>query len=189
MQFDNENSGRLFGKLTAQNWLELNHTSDHIVRINSDHTTSKITEQEWTEKFLSIVLDPSVPREVHDLYEVAQGTMCYGCFFYPLYTAGSTQLYRVLEAALFHRREQMDLEKKKLTFFAMTDDLHQHGIISDDHFPRWQAGRRLRNLYSHAKSQSLESPDMAANNLYVSAELIDALFLEEGESLPPGQNP
>ena len=96
---DSSRPERLFKRLTPENWREHDATANHIVRIR-DGIATKLNDEDWAAIILEPELTPAVPEEVRNLFEVAQGVLCYGCFFYPLYTLGSEQFYRVLEAAL-----------------------------------------------------------------------------------------
>ena len=166
---------RLFKKLTPENWREHDGTADPIVRYSTDGT-HKISEDEWAACFLETQLSEQLPEDVRYLFEAAQGVMCYGCYFYPLYALGSEQLYRVLEAALHHKCVQLEAPKEGKTFKEMLDWLRGRGALSERQLARWEAGRNLRNIASHADRQSLHSPDMAVGNICITAELINELF-------------
>jgi len=81
-----------------------------VLLVELDAATGRplpITPERWTEWFLEPQLDPIVPGEVRTMFNVARGAMLYGCFFYPLYTLGTEQLYRVADAATWHRCRQL----------------------------------------------------------------------------------
>ena len=166
---------RLFKKLTPENWRQRDSVSEHIVRVEIDHI-SKISEDDWADIILKTELSDSVPEDIRDLFEVAQGAMCYGCFFYPLFTLGSQQLYRVLEAALIHKCAIMNAPKSIKTFAKMVSWLQVEGIISEKRFMQWDAGRHLRNSSSHAFSQNLYDQTMAVTELLIAEGLIEELF-------------
>ncbi len=180
---DQRQPERLFRKLTPKNWCQHDSTPDHIVRIRNGVTT-KLDGEDWVTVILESVLSPKVPREVHNLFEVAQGALCYGWFFYPLYTLGSEQLYRVIEAALRHKCAQLHVPRNKKNFGSMIDWLKKSGILTETRFGQWTAARQLRNMSSHTDRQSLYDPTMAVRGVRLAAELINALFeeVEQGET-------
>lgn len=171
---------RLFRKLTATNWREHDGTADHIVRVRADGSSIPMTEDDWAAAFLKSELSNDVPEDVRNLFEVAQGVLCYGCHFYPLYTFGSEQFYRVMEAALHHKCVQLEAPNKINTFAKRIEWLKEKSILSTDRFSQWDAARRLRNMTSHADRQSLYDPIMAVSNVRLTAELINELFQSKG---------
>ncbi len=151
-------------------------TVDYLKHIHPDGGTSSISGNDWAELFLSVELSPAVAPDIRDLFKVAQGVLCYGCFFYPLYTLGSEQVCRVLEAALAHRYAQHSGPKRKKSFKNKIEWLLDNGHLSARHRDRWKSARQLRNMSSHANRQSLIGPDMAIGTIRTAAELIDDLF-------------
>lgn len=170
-----DSKDRKFKKLTPKNWLERDHTIDAFVRL-VDSKPRRMTETDWAEDILSPELSPSVPRDVQDLFEVARGVLCYGCFFYPLYSLGSEQLFRVHEAAFRHVARQLGAPPSLKRYTDLLDWARQQGLMSDERFYQWDAARRLRNAYSHAEQQSLITPPNAAGQVALCALLINELF-------------
>lgn len=175
MTTDDPRSERKFKKLPPKNWRERDGTADHIVSIRDGKAVS-LDGDDWAATILGIELSPKAPAEVRDLFEVAQGALCYGWFFYPLYTVGSQQLYRVQEAALRHRCAALGAPKKVKTFLAMLEWLEQQGILPKSRLGQWDATRHLRNMSSHQEKQSIYDPIMAVSGLRTSVELINELF-------------
>ena len=138
---------------------------DFFVRVQSDGETSSLSDNEWAELILAIEPGPAVPENVRDLFEVAQGTLCYGCFFYPLYTLGNEQLYRVLEAALTHKCVELGLGRFSDRFSDEIAALFENGHLNSRRVRQWRAVRKLRNIGSHANRQSLIVPGMAVAGL------------------------
>lgn len=170
---------RLFKKLTPDNWRELDDTGSHIVRIKPDNTSESLSEDDWASIFLRYELSQTVPEEIRNLFGAAQGVFCYGCYFYPLYTLGSGQLFRVLEAALLNRCAQLGAPKKVKRYVEAIDWMKERGVLSEARYNQWNASRRLRNAFSHPDKQHLFSQPMAASNLEGAVELINELF-EDG---------
>jgi len=170
---------RPFKKLTPQNWTDRDRTIDPIVRIDRGET---ISNDEWAARILEKELSDSVPREVRNLFEVAQGAICYGCFFYPLFTLGNEQLYRVLEAAVTAKCEAEGAPSSCKTYKRKTEWLYEQGHISDDRIKRFEAARLLRNMTSHAAKQMILPPNYAVSGVELTAALIEGLF--SGDNRP-----
>lgn len=92
-----------FRQLTPSNWAEPDPIHRLLTIIRPDGSQSPVSGAYLVEGFLSFQLNEAVPRPIRAMFEVARGTMCYGYFFYPLYTLGAEQLYRVAEAGIRHR--------------------------------------------------------------------------------------
>jgi hypothetical protein len=107
------------------------------------------------ETILSESLSTHVPEDVRNLFEVAQGVMCYGRYFYPLYTLGTEQFYRVHEAALAHKCQSEVAPPTVMQFRSMLDWLLSRGFLTDSQFAQWNAVREPRNEASHAKQQTI----------------------------------
>ncbi len=50
---------------------------------------------DWVKKILRPALSKKTPKDVAYLFEVARGSMCYGFYFYPLFSMASEQLHDV----------------------------------------------------------------------------------------------
>lgn len=100
-------------------------------------------------EILSCELNPGVPIDARELFKVARGILCYGHFFYPLYSVGCDQLYRVLEAVVRHKCLDLAPEQKFRDYSSRIEWLHQQGTILEA--DRWNAARYLRNEASHLK--------------------------------------
>lgn len=179
---DGKEPTRLFKKLTSENWREIDDTSSPFVRTNADGSVEKLTADDWAATILRSQLSANVPGNVGELFEVARGALCYGCFFYPLYTLGCEQLYRVQEAALKDKCTQMGASKRLNTFGKMVDWMKEKGEFSEGRFRQWKATRQLRNSSSHATKQSIYDPTMAVWHTSVAVELINELFEDPGEA-------
>lgn len=168
---------RLFKKLTPENWLEVDSGSTHFVSIGPDGVPKSITSERWAEEILALEMPDTIPRPVRDVFEVARGTLCYGCFFYPLYALGSEQCFRVMETALRHKCRDLEAPAHvSKGFKSMVEWLVSRGAIEKTDELRWDAARRLRNAASHPDRQSIVMPTMAVNNLDIAVEMTSALF-------------
>lgn len=164
-----------FKILTSQNWQEPDPTVRPFVCIR-DGESVPITGDKLTSLFLQPKLSESVPLEVIRLFEVARGALCYGYFFYPMYTLGSEQLYRVHEAALTHKCRTLNAPGREVGFKRMVEWLVRHDAIFRDRRMQWGAMRELRNSASHAQRQSIYDPVTAMSNVRIACELINELF-------------
>jgi hypothetical protein len=141
---------------------------------------AKDTGDDWAGIFLGVELAARVPEPIQHLFLVARNTLPYGHFFYPLYTLGSEQLYRVADAAALHRYRDLGGPKTKRgedpTFKTRIVWLQQRGVIADEHTSQWEGFRELRNATSHADMQSLFTPGNAYTMLRAVAECVNALY-------------
>ena len=180
--------------LTIDNWRSVDPTSALLVEL--DPATGRprpVTPERWAERFLELQLDPAVPDKVRTMFNVARGTMLYGCYFHPLYALGSEQLYRVADAAAWHRCRQLGKPlpagSREETFAQRVAWLVDQGAIVDawwwGHPPANPDGgvRMARNVTSHATEQGLDMPGSAVAELHHVAKRINELFA----STPRGQ--
>ncbi len=103
--------------------------------------------------------------------------MCYGFFFYPLYTLGIGQMFRVLDAALKRYCEQIGPPPKPINkFHDRINWLQRTGVFSEFQSAKWHNLRQLRNLTSHTDSQEIMPLSWAHGILMDAQELINDLF-------------
>jgi hypothetical protein len=171
-----------FKEVDAHNWL------------NPDPAALLLTGRQCVEDYVEAMLAPKlsrdVPEDIQKLFEVARAAMLYGYLFYPLYTLGMEQLFRVGEAAVASRCEQLGIPKDKETFSDRIDWLAERGFFSRGVFSAWHTVRRLRNSASHPDGQSITTPASAISFLNGVAEDINALFDDEhqiGEAAREGK--
>lgn len=174
---------RLFKKLTPENWSQRDDTLDLFTGIKIDGSQSVISNDQWASMILRVELDSSVPEDVRDLFEVAQGILCYGCYFYPLYTLGHEQMFRVLEAAVCAKYVALEAPTKCKSLFARLGWLKDTGHISEALYGMLNAARNLRNSASHAKAQKLVLPMDAVATVEQTADLIIQLFAANSPGL------
>lgn len=165
-----------FKQLTPANWDKHDPTSRHFVLIDKNGVQRTPMGSKWAKLILDPKLCPSVPDDIVEMFEVARGILVYGWFFYPLYTAGSEQLFHVHEAAVAHRCDQLNTPKTVRTFATRLDWLFDQGHLTEQRFRQWTASRGLRNCAAHKKSQSIYDPTMAVSNVDIAVELINELF-------------
>lgn len=115
-------------------------------------------EHDWARLFLDHTLSASVPKSVAGLFEVARGTVLYGFYFYPLYTLGLEQLFRVTEAALTAKCQDLGAPAGVASFQRRIGWLVSRQAIRGSDRVRWDAIRMLRNSASHPSAPSILPP-------------------------------
>jgi predicted RNase H-like nuclease len=163
-------------KLKLGNWLE-----PSVPRFFS------ITEEDWVKRVMEPTLIEAVPKEVRSLFEVARGSILYGWFFYPLLTLASEQIYRVQEAAIRERCEQVGIptattkangESRPIGFTALLGHLRKRGVLPEDEDDAWENVKDLRNRVSHPRYQPINVPSAAIVTVQVAARRINQLFTD-----------
>lgn len=100
----------------------------------------------------------------------------YGYCFYPVWTLGIEQLYRVVEAAISRKCRDLGAPKSKKDLIDKVDWLGHKGVISNTEKEKLHNLRRLRNLASHPESQTMLPPGLVISLLRDGAQLIRSLF-------------
>lgn len=166
-----------FKKLTAENWLVPDNVwADVVNAILPDGDIEFMTGDKWILAILDFDLLEAVPIEVKKLFAVARGSIAYGYFFYPLLTLAAEQLYRVTEAAVDHKCQEMGRHKPKEKFAQKIEWLRNESVIADKE--RWDGIRNLRNDASHPKSQTILPPGMLLSVLQIVTECINSLSVD-----------
>lgn len=165
-------------KITAENWLEIDPiiASGVFVRMAlADGTVWQITPQDWTERLLVAQLSAAVPNTVRDQVEIARAVMIYGSLFYPLFTLGLEQLFRVTEAAAPAKASQLG-KRKGRKYHEILADLRASGVLTDDEYESWSGMRRFRNATTHANEAMILPPGAAIGMFATIVASIDRLF-------------
>jgi hypothetical protein len=174
--------------LTIENWTTPDETGRLFVEVNMQTGERRAASGNgWVEQFLAVKLAPSAPVEVREMWEVAQGLLCYGWFYYPLYAIGEHQLRRIADAAILHRyklaggppNKKADPEDGQPTwpsFKRRVDWLIASGVIPAEKRDRWDVIRDLRNETTHASIRHLTPPHEGLRVLELLSSEIDALF-------------
>jgi hypothetical protein len=165
-----------FKRISLTNLTELDDKPPHLFRRRS---------KKWVQACLAPQLDACVPEEIAFLYETARGSMVYGMFFQPLASLAAEQCYRVLEAGVRHRCVQLGLIKKKrlkgkalpeASFAEIVAALERAQRIPNGDSDAWKMMVFLRNLYSHPKSQLIQSTDTPVEVVAYTAKLLNRLY-------------
>ncbi len=169
-----------FKQLTAENWQEPDSTLSAFARFSAnDGSIRRLSGDEWAREILAVGLSERVPVEVRRLFAVARGALVYGYFFYPLYTLGAEQLFRLAETSVNLKCRDVGLSPKKiedLSFNKKIDRLVNEGALSPAAQQGWRDLWQLRNLASHPDDQSILPPGTAIGELRRIAVDIDGLF-------------
>lgn len=152
--------------LTSENWLKADQISGSLIHMSLD---------EYIETILKPKLDERVPLELRAMFEAAKGALAYGYLFYPLYALAEDQLFRVAEAAVKIRCDQMRAPSLR-DFKARLRWLTDEGALTELERGTWDAIRKLRNIVSHPTHQRLGPPGPAVGILERMAERINSLF-------------
>ncbi len=163
--------------LSLENWISPDPLMCNLVMHNKDNgMISIMSGDDWALSILEPKPAETVPIEILKLFEVARGSMLYGYFFYPLYTLALEQCYRVAEAAITEKCNQLNAPKKAKTFKDRLVYLHKTDVISKLTHDNWNAIRELRNSASHPKEQTILTPGMALGMLFQIADEVNSLF-------------
>lgn len=165
-----------FKKLTLENWRD----PDPIMQFFGDPTPA--------EHYVNEILSPSIvgetPKDVRALFEVARGAMLYGYLFYPLFTLGSEQMYRVIETAVRFKCIELGLSKKQAEWFAENIQfLKDKAIVNDKYARKLGFIRKFRNWASHPDMQSIQVPGHAIVIARLTANMINMLFDPDWEDV------
>ena len=158
-----------FKKITLDNWREPDEISSTLITISLN---------KWISVILETNLIEEVPIETKRLFEVTKAALVYGYFFYPFYTLGLEQLFRVAEAAVTQKCKAMDAPRAicKGWFQEKIKYLVEIKAIPNQKEQKWTAIRKLRNIGSHPQDQSIYSPGEAIGKLASVADEINYLF-------------
>ena len=172
-------------RITAANWQHPDKTTMLLLEMTAVAKTTK----QWVEAFLRPTLNPTAPKEIAKLLEVARGAMIYGWYFYPLSTLGAEQCWRVMEAGVRVRCQQVGIstvktvkkgklkgQVKENSFGENIEALVRHGKISVPDQSRWKAAKDLRNLASHPERQTIWDSWQALGILHNCVDFLNDLF-------------
>lgn len=164
--------------ITISNWVEPDSSSTSFGTLSLAGEPVPIVASDLLKMIMKPQLRSAVPDEIQVLFEVARGTMVYGWFFYPLYTLGAEQLFRVTETAVILKCTKMESPKLIDTFAKRIKWLVDREVILQIETNEWNALRKLRNITSHPEYQSIIMPGMAINLIERTVDRINSLFFE-----------
>jgi hypothetical protein len=153
--------------ITIENW---NEPDDRALPLEAK------SGQGLIELILEPKLDNSVPEDIIEMFEVARSAIVYGYYYYPLYTLGAEQIYRVGESAVRHKLDSIKIKNNTQKFANCIDLLKDNLCIDMISYNRWDSVRRLRNSSSHSKNRSIFPPIMIIGLMKVFVEETNRLF-------------
>lgn len=170
--------------ITKDNWLEVDSiiSSGVFARFSmTDASVKPLTATDWVERFLTPKLSPTVPDEVRELFEVARGAMLYGVCFYPLFTLGLEQAFRLMEAAAKAKATSLGISMvnakgRYRSYGAILADLFAKKALNKAEYEYWSNAKEFRNETTHANSQSILMPLQVVGTLTSITEAINRLF-------------
>lgn len=139
----------------------------------------------WVRRCQEPTVASEVPQNVATLLEIAQGTISYGWFYYPLLSVGVEQCSRCLEAAARERCKSIGIaventdnkgNLRPMPFANLIAALRKRGLLTDEDANRWDVGRDLRNIVAHPNDQLIFTPDQVLGHLKTTIKLINRLF-------------
>jgi len=165
-----------FKEIGLENWLLRDPVHDIFSKVTPTGEVSPMRGEDWVRLVLKPQILETVPNEIQALFEVARGALIYGYFFYPLWTLGTEQLYRVTEAAVSYKCANLEAPKSIKYFKGKIDWLKNNKVISKEDAEKLNNLRHLRNMASHPKEQSIIIPRMAIKLLVNVSGTINSLF-------------
>src|SRR6266542_1368598 len=152
-----------FKPLTVENWLVPDPVMAVFAKMDlRTGEASSVTADEWVEIFLKPTLLETVPINITRLFEASRGAMLYGYFFYPLYTLGLEQVYRVAEAAITAKCEEIGIDNPYAKFVDNINALVKKNVLTSKEGEEWHVIRDMRNKASHPKEQMILPPGVAS---------------------------
>jgi hypothetical protein len=169
--------------ITKTNWLEVDSiiASGVFARFSMTHGSQPITANDWVERFLTPKLSLNVPEEVRERFEVARGAMLYGVCFYPLFTLGLEQAFRLMEAAAKAKATSLGFSMVTAkgwhrTYSSILDELFSKQALTKTEYEWWSNAKEFRNETTHASSQPILMPTQVVGALTSITEAINRLF-------------
>ena len=162
--------------LSSDNWLELDPAISMTVRLDAQGLPQPTRPDDWLPPILEPHLSDNVPTEVRDRFESARAAMIYGLFFLPLFSLAVEELFRVAEAAVYHRCALEAAPKPHTNFQSNITFLSRKGIITDKEETSWRRTKESRDFASHMHQRETFSAASAIEVLGRIAGRINDLF-------------
>lgn len=132
--------------LNADNLLLPDPTSQLWISVDDKGTRRTVAAVDWAEAILPERLEPTVPWQLREQYEIAQAILAYGYFWHPMYAFGARKALLVAEAAVTLKCESLGARKKSVeTFHDRIVWLRGRGVLSDEDVLEWEALRELQS--------------------------------------------
>ena len=87
--------------ITKENWKEVDPICEQMLTLSLERGSAfPMFPELWLDLILEPQLSENVPLELQSIFETARGCMVYGYFYYPLFSIGTEQLYKLIDAAV-----------------------------------------------------------------------------------------
>lgn len=113
---------------------------------------------------------PSTPNEISGLLQTSRDLYVCSYFAYEFLTIGVLVSLQAVEAGL---RSRLSV---KANFATLAQAARAEGVITDDQYQQLDAGRRLRNEFSHPAEQVVWTYGMAAPSIEGAHRIVAELF-------------
>jgi len=172
--------------LNADNFLLPDSTSQLWVTVDKEGNRRTLAAVDWAQAIFQIRLETTVPTQLHELFEVAQAILAYGYFWYPLYAFGAGEAFRVADAAVKLKAQQMGVPRKaSQTFRDRLSWLASVGAVSHEDVLEWEVLRELRNDSTHRTERTAFPGTWSLDLLERVARAVNRLYQEE--AAPPAE--
>ncbi len=92
--------------ITKDNWRDVDPVCEQMLSLSMEQdSVYPMFPELWLDLILKPKLSDNVPLELHSIFETARGCMVYGYFYYPLFSIGNEQLYKLIDAAISTKYE------------------------------------------------------------------------------------
>jgi hypothetical protein len=158
--------------ITLDNWDMPDEIS--IKTLGMRGQTDKERWVQFCSEIINIDLIGTAPIEVKKMFEVSKGIIIYGYLFYPLFTVGLEQMYRVAESAIKYKCLEIGCNNKN--FNQGIKKLNECGLLDKEQINDWEYIRGARNRASPPMDQTIFTPGMILGFLKMVSKNINALF-------------
>ncbi len=174
-------------EISQSNWLEPEPIMQAFVTFDDSGEPKLLNGKDWLSRILTHALGDKVPEKIQTMFEVARGAMAYSYFYYPLWVLGAEQLFRVADAALEVKANEVRVPKTCRLFKHRVEWFRTAGLFEQWEADLWDSLRWLRNRSSHPTNQNIYTPAMALGVLEEVAQLVNRLFEDEHPRMPSGE--
>jgi hypothetical protein len=138
-----------------------------------------ITPHDYISRITAIAPSEKTPMEVQRAFFLTRNAMCYGYWYYPMFTLGTEQILRVADFATAEAAKQYNISPpkalKRMSFAERIEALVSAGAIPQEQKSLWDGLREFRNHVTHPSSQSIFAPSDAMSILSEVKTAIDGI--------------
>lgn len=168
--------------ITKENWRDVDPVCEQMLSLSLEQGSAyPMFPELWLDMILKPQLSEHVPIELHSIFETARGCMAYGYFYYPLFSVGIEQLYKLIDAAISKKYDESGgpPHKDPKRFVGLErkiDWLHGNGLIKSEQQMTFHNTRLMRNELFHPRAQGIMPPSTASSSLGMASLWINELF-------------